>query len=78
MKHEQLSLDSEAKLQQEAEIDVLVRKIETLVMGYDVDEMRMAVKVMSNLPHIRLVGGELVPESLREHIHREVTDEISR
>lgn len=58
MTYEQLSPDSEAKLQEEAEIDVLVRKIEALVTGYDVSEMRMAAKVAGSLPHFRTVDGE--------------------
>ena len=78
MTYEQLSPDLEAKLQQEAEIDVLVRKIEDLVTGYDVGEILTAAKVMSSVPHFTYSEGGVFPESIRDQIHRVVTEEGSR
>lgn len=77
MTHEQSRSGLEQELQ-EAEIDVLVREIEVLVTGYDIELLRMAVKVGSNLPHFRHENGEAVGESLHDQIRRELTNKRSR
>ena len=78
MTPEQLPEDSEQLLQKEAEIDVLVREIEALVMGNDIELLRMAVKVATSLGHYRHENGEIIGETVRDQIRRQLTDETTR
>lgn len=77
MTHEKLPLDSKDELR-EAEIDVLVRKIETIVMANDIELLQVAVRVGSGLQRFGYENGELTEESLRDQIRRELTEERSR
>lgn len=78
MTFEQLSPDSEAKLQEVAEIDASIGRIEALVIENDLYELRMAVRVASRLPHFKHVDGANTPETINEQTRREVTDDLKR
>jgi|GEM_PF-3833323 len=78
MTHEQIHSDSELRLRKEAEIDVVVRKIEALVIGNDIELLRLAVRVGSSLPRFGYENGETVGESIRDQTRRVVTDEFDR